>query len=129
MDYNSEILMVSTESNSSDKVSDFTFDDILDGIFSQEEMDAWRKEEKCEEEFNQMFIATQPPQETVTIKKSNKGVSQKLTKHLKFAPVLFILYLNFEALIWSPTENLVLKLIYAMTFSTLVSPLLTKIGG
>ena len=131
MDYNSEILTVSTESNSSDKVGDFTFDDILDGIFSQEEMDAWRKEEKCEEEINQMFIATQPPhnQETVTIKKSYKGVSQKLTKHLKFAPVLFILYLNFEALIWSPTENLVLKLIYAMTFSTFVSPLLTKIGG
>ena len=76
MDYNSEILTVSTESNSSDKVGDFTFDDILDGIFSQEEMDAWRKEEKCEEELNQMFIATQPPhnQETVTIKKSNKTI-------------------------------------------------------
>ena len=48
MDYNSEILTVSTESNSSDKVGDFTFDDILDGIFSQEEMDVWRKKEKCE---------------------------------------------------------------------------------
>ena len=116
MDYNSEIQTLSTESNTSDKV---------------EEMDAWKKEEKCEEAFNQMFIATQPPhkQETVTIKRSNKGVSQILTKHLKFAPVLFILYLNFEALIWSPTENVKLKLFYAMTFSIFVSPLLTKISG
>ena len=131
MDYNSEIQTLSTESNTSDKVGNFTLDDILDGIFSQEEMDAWKKEEKCEEAFNQMFIATQPPhkQETVTIKRSNKGVSQILTKHLKFAPVLFILYLNFEALIWSPTENVKLKLFYAMTFSIFVSPLLTKISG
>ena len=30
------------KSNTREKVGDFTFDDILDGIFSQEEMDAWK---------------------------------------------------------------------------------------
>ena len=121
-----------------EKVGDFAFDNVLDGIFSQEEKDAWKTAEECVEDeatwrkqFSQMSIATQSPhnQETVTIKISSKGVSQILTKHLKFASVLFILYLNFEALIWSPTENVKLKLFYAMTFSIFVSPLLTKISG
>ena len=36
------------KSNTREKVGDFTFDDILDGIFSQEEMDAWKTAENCE---------------------------------------------------------------------------------
>ena len=30
------------KSDTKEKVGDFAFDDILDGIFSQEEMDAWK---------------------------------------------------------------------------------------
>ena len=36
------------KSDTREKVGNFTFDDILDGIFSQEEMDAWKTEENSE---------------------------------------------------------------------------------
>ena len=36
------------KSDTREKVGNFTFDDILDGIFSQEEMDAWKTAENNE---------------------------------------------------------------------------------
>ena len=64
-----------------EKVGDYTFDNILDGIPRR---NGWMENSNREwGRISQMFKATQPShhQETVTSKISNKGVFQKLTKN------------------------------------------------
>ena len=48
MDQNTKINTVNTEIDMAKKYGNFTFEDILDGIFSQEEMDDWKTAEKNE---------------------------------------------------------------------------------
>ena len=48
MDQNTKINTVNTGIDITKKYGDFTFNDILDGIFPQEEMDAWKTAENCE---------------------------------------------------------------------------------
>ena len=99
--------------------------DVLDGIFSEENKATWRKEVEKEHK------PVQPLNQKVSeIKKiCNKRVIHKLTNNLKFVPVLFILYLYCEPVFCSLTGNVALRLSYAMAFSTCVSYLMTKIGG
>ena len=48
MDQNTKINTVNTGIDMAKKYGNFTFEDILDGIFSQEEMDGWKTAEKNE---------------------------------------------------------------------------------
>ena len=48
MDQNTKINTVNTGIDMAKKYGNFTFEDILDGIFSQEEMDDWKTAEKNE---------------------------------------------------------------------------------